>query len=347
MRSPELGLVPMKILVIELSNLGDAILTYPALESLWAAFPDGEFHVLAGPRSADLFAGEPRVRKVWVWRKEGSVLKRLGLIPQLALQKFSWVVDFRRSLIPLFLVGARRARIPRSTSVNGTHRVQQHLSLLTDLGISIREEKSPLPFGPEEERFVGEQLGSDRPVVVMAPGSRSHLKRWPAQRFAAVADRLVEEQQAQIIFVGDQEERPIVDSVLSAMKSPTKDLTGRTSLRQLAALLAKSDLLITNDSACLHAGQVMGTPTVAIFGPTDEKKYGPRNPNSVVVRKQLVCAPCERALCPYGHECMNWLDSDEVFSAAVKILRGDTAVHAEPFGSVRPEPVEGRTGQGR
>ena len=330
----------MKILIITLSNLGDAILTYPALNGLWSAFPAAEFHLLAGPRTADLFAGEPRIRKVWLWEKEAPVWKHASLIGQLACRRFSLVVDFRHSLIPLFLPGARRTRILRRPPVHRMHRALQHQALLADLGIPVREGSSPLPFGPEEERFVGQQLGPDRPAVVMAPGSRSHLKRWPAERFAAVADQLAQREKAQIIFVGDQEERLIVNAVRAAMRSPAKDLSGRTTIRQLAALLAKSDLVITNDSACLHAAEAMGTPVVAIFGPTDEKKYGPRNPRSAVVRLPLICAPCERALCPYNHECMNWLPADEVLSAAEKILA--SAVRPEPFGSaVHPELVEG------
>ena len=310
----------MKILIITLSNLGDAILTYPSLNGLWSAFPAGEFHLLAGPRSADLFAGEPRIRKVWIWEKEAPIWKHASLIGRLAFHRFSLVVDFRHSLIPLFLPGARRTRIIRRASANGTHRADQHQALLADLGIPVHEGPAPLPFGPEEERFVGQQLGPDRPVVVMAPGSRSHLKRWPADRFAAVADQLAQREKAQIIFVGDQEERLIVHAVRAAMRSPAKDLSGRTTIRQLAALLAKSDLVITNDSACLHAAEAMGTPAVAIFGPTDEKKYGPRNPRSAVVRLPLICAPCERALCPYNHECMNWLPAEQVLSAAKKVL---------------------------
>jgi heptosyltransferase-2 len=81
-------------------------------------------------------------------------------------------------------------------------------------------------------------------------------------------------------------------------------------------------MVITNDSALLHAAQAMGTPTVAIFGPTDERKYGPRLPHSVVVRRNLICAPCERALCPYNHECMRFLEADEVYEAAVRCLHG-------------------------
>ncbi len=311
-----------KILVIELSNLGDAILTYPALSALWRRFPEAEFHLLAGPRTEELFEKESHFRKIWLWEKESLLWKQAGLIARLALQRYSWVIDFRHSLIPLFLPGARRTPILRRRFGNGLHRADQHLALLEPLGIPPANGTSPLPFGEVEKAQARAWLEPGKPVVVMVPGSRSHLKRWPADRFAAVADRLIQEEKAQVLLVGDPSEREIAETVRRSMISLAKNLAGQTTISQLAALLAESRLVITNDSACLHAAEAMGVPTVAIFGPTDEKKYGPRNPRSAVARLSLICAPCERALCPYGHECMNWLSADQVYAAAVKVLRG-------------------------
>lgn len=316
-----------RILIISLSNLGDAILTYPTLQGLWDAFPKSEFHVLASARTQELFEGDPRIHRVWVWEKEAPVFQQARMIGQLFFLRFHLVVDFRNSLTPLFLLGARRTPLFRKTLGNPLHRVEQHLKLLQTLGVPMPQGASSwmrppaaLPYGPKEEQWVSSTIQSGRPVIVMAPGARSHLKRWAPERFAAVADRLILEQQAQIFLVGDGLEQEISHQVRSAMREQVLDLTGRTSLRQTFALLNKARMVITNDSACLHAADAMGVATVAIFGPTDEKKYGPRLPQSRVIRRQLVCAPCERALCPYGHECMRGLEADEVYEAAVKVL---------------------------
>ncbi len=344
-----------RILLIELSNLGDAVLTYPAIGALWQAYPNGEFHVLAGPRSVPLFEEDARINRVWVWNKEGDALEKLSLLFQLFLQRFTLVIDFRHSLIPL-LLGARRSRLLRrppaasgshkpkgsgeasdsrshapggvsgAASASRSHRVLQHLQVVADLGFEPPMDGPGLFFGREEEREISQWLIPGKEAVVISPGSRSHLKRWAAQRFAQVADRLVEEEGAQIFLVGSAEEAEIAEKVLSSMRHPATDLTGRTNFRQLGALLSRARLCITNDNAVLHIAQAMNAPTLAIFGPTDEAKYGPRNPNSLVVRKKLVCAPCERALCPYGHECLKWLEVDEVFEAAVKILKKKTYV---------------------
>ena len=194
------------------------------------------------------------------------------------------------------------------------------MALVTALGIPPPSRVQPLPYGPEEEQEVGRWLNAARPSVLIAAGSRSHLKRWDASGFAQVADRLAAEQGAQVLLVGGEEERPISRHVKGVMLQPALDLTGKTTLRQLAALLAKTALVITNDSAMLHAAEIMGVPSVAIFGPTDERKYGPRGPRSAVIRRALVCAPCERALCPYHHECMALIGPAEVHAAAARIL---------------------------
>ena len=310
-----------RILIISLSNLGDALLTYPALGALREAHPDAEFQVLASPRTRLLFEGDPQFRRVWVWEKKAWVPKQLAQITRLAGQRFDLVVDFRNSLIPLFLPGARRARILRPAS-GGLHRAAVHLNLLKDLKGPVGRQPLRLPYGLEEEAQVNTWIKPDLRTVVLVPGARSHLKRWGPKGFAEVADRLIQEKNAQILLVGEPAERAISEDVSRAMRGPVTDLTGTTTLRRLAALLARTELMITNDSACLHAAELMGVPTVAIFGPTDERKYGPRHPRSAVVRRTMVCAPCELALCPYGHECMKWIEPAEVYTAAAKILEG-------------------------
>ncbi len=309
----------VKILIIEMSNLGDAILTYPALGALWGKYPQAEFHLLATPRTKELFEGEPRVHRVWVLEKGDSIWKKVGLIWKLLLKRFDLVVDFKGSLIPFFIL-ARRAPGSLWPPPLGMHRALRPLALISGLGIQPANGSVPLPYGPEEEKQVSEWIQPGKLTVVVVPGSKSQLKRWPADRFAAVADRLAQEQGAQILLVGAGDEREQADAVKSRMRYPVTDLVGLTSIRELAALMAKAKLVITNDNACMHAADAMGAPTVAIFGPTNEKKYGPRNPKSKVVRLNLVCAPCELALCPYGHECMKWLPAEEVFSAAKKVL---------------------------
>ena len=314
---------PARILIIELSNIGDAILTLPALSDLFQAHPAAEIHMLCSPRVADLFSKDPRVFRIWLWKKERSFVSQAAFIFRLSLKWFNLVVDFRHSLIPFFLLGAKRAPILWRGSI-ALHRADRHLQVVRKMGIAPSSSGgSSLWIGQEDEREIRRFL-SDRPLVVVSPGARSHLKRWPALAFAELADRLIEEDKVQVLLVGEVAERSIAREVAASMRHPVSDLSGQTTFPQLAALLRKANLVITNDSACLHTADAMGTPTVAIFGPTDPEKYGPRHPRAKVVRLRVVCAPCERALCPYQHECMRWLGTQEVYQAAKDILSGNS-----------------------
>ncbi|MBI3317937.1 MAG: glycosyltransferase family 9 protein [Candidatus Omnitrophica bacterium] len=306
-----------------MSNLGDAILTLPALEAILRQHPDSELHLIASPRTEELFRRDPRLRRVWLWRKEASPLRQAALLWKLFLARFDLVVDFRHSLIPFFLFPRRRTPLFRRRSPGIRHMAEAHLELVKSAGIPPFEGRAPLPLDEKDQRKIDRLILPQKRVVVMAPGARSHLKRYPAERFARIADRLKEEKNAQIFLVGGGEEAAISEAVAQAMNNPPVDLTGETTLGELFALLVRADLVITNDSACLHAAQAMGAPTVAIFGPTDERKYGPRLPRSAVVRRKLICAPCERALCPYHHECLRDLEEREVVEAAMQLLNGE------------------------
>jgi ADP-heptose:LPS heptosyltransferase len=106
------------------------------------------------------------------------------------------------------------------------------------------------------------------------------------------------------------------------MKSRFYDFTDKTNIRQLAALLKRARLLITNDSAPLHLGCAMGTKVLAIFGPTDLRKYGPTGEFDAAINKKLFCSPCEKAVCKYNHECMRLISADEVYDAAKMMMEG-------------------------
>ncbi len=315
----------IKILIISLSNIGDALLCYPALEPLWQAYPGAQTDVLASPRTETLYRSDPRFSRVWVLEKKSNIFRQAVQVARLSSQRYAVVVDFRNSIIPVFLFGARRTPILRGSAPEGIHRALVHQALVSKLmgkPLSGSGYSAPgFPFSADDLRFARNLLVPGKTPVILVPGARSHLKRWPSERFAVIADRLIDEQNAQILLVGEASEQPIVSAVMAGMRHSATNLVGKTSLAQFMALLSLAKLVITNDSASLHAAELTGVPSVAIFGPTDEKKYGPRHPQSIVVRRTMICAPCELALCPYRHECMELIPADEVYSAAVKILK--------------------------
>lgn len=317
---------PSRILLISLSNIGDAVLTTPVLEALHRQWPSAQITVLVGPRAVALFERDPRVARVRPYQGVRSVGSFVRWVLALRRERFDLVVDLRHSLLPLAL-GARR-RTPLLPRRDGGHRTTAHLAVIQRLGVPVEGAAPRVWVAPEDEVVVADWLAvapSEQPLLVVAPGSRSHLKRWPAERFAGVCDALIAGQGARVVVVGDGEDAPIAQSLIRAMRHPALDLAGRTTLRQLAALVRRARLVLTNDNAVLHLAGAMATPVVAVFGPTDPVKYGPTGPGDAVVRLGLVCSPCERALCPYGHECLQWLPAREVLAAARAVLKGREA----------------------
>ena len=166
------------------------------------------------------------------------------------------------------------------------------------------------------------QLDGRSRVVVICPGARSHIKRWGSEGFAVLADRLITTDRVQVIFSGEPSEGPVIHEILTAMRHKAHNAVGLTTIRQLGVLMQRARLVITNDSAALHVASALQVPTVAIFGPTDERKYGPTAPQQRTIRRRLFCAPCEQSLCRFNHECMRFIPPEEVYEAARALLGG-------------------------
>ncbi|MBI4313538.1 MAG: lipopolysaccharide heptosyltransferase II [Candidatus Omnitrophica bacterium] len=311
-----------RILLISLSNIGDAVLTTPVLEALHRRWPQAKLTLMVGPRAVPLFERDPRVSEIIPYEKRMPPAKRLGWLARLRAGRYDVAVDLRNSLLPFWTGAPVKTQFFRPAP-RRLHRSEAHLDALRRIGLDCENVPMRLYAAPEEQAAVAQRLRQatgENLTIAVAPGARSHLKRWKADGFARVCDLLSEELKASIVLVGDAEDRPTALAVKSRMRHVALDWTGETSLRELAALFERVALVITNDSACLHIAAAAAAPLVSIFGPTDPVKYGPVSPLDEVVRLALVCGPCEKALCIYGHECMNQLEVREVLAAARRRL---------------------------
>jgi heptosyltransferase II len=168
----------------------------------------------------------------------------------------------------------------------------------------------------------------ERPLVALCPGStNSRAKRWPAERFAALADMLAERARADIFLVGASAELDVSEEVARLMRKRPVVLTGETDLAQTAALLAVADLLVTNDTGPAHVAAAVGTPVVVVFGPTNPLTTRPFSTLAEVVRRPPDCAPCMLRDCPIDHRCMNAITSEEVFVRAAAALAARRDAH--------------------
>jgi heptosyltransferase II len=163
--------------------------------------------------------------------------------------------------------------------------------------------------------------GRSAPLVALCPGStNSRAKRWPAERYAALADRLIERAGAQVLLIGSRDEEEVSREVARHMRQSPFMLTGRTELAQAVAVLSLADVLVTNDTGPAHIAAALERPTIVIFGPTVPTTTRPYSPLAEVIRQPPDCAPCMLRDCPIDHRCMTAVTPEEVFERTVRLL---------------------------
>jgi heptosyltransferase-2 len=334
-----------RILVREVNWVGDAVLTLPALEALDRRFPQAEIRVLAKSWVAGLFAGQPAVDRVIEYRPEAihrGLRGRRRLAEEIRQEGYDLAVLFPNSLdaalVPWLARVPRRAGyqtdgrrmflthpIPRSPARSGRHQVEYYLDIVRALGGDGRP--APRLHVTDKVRtatthFLKEKSISELDILVaMNPGAvYGSAKQWPAERFAAVADGLVDGWGARIALIGSAREGSILEAVAARMRRPAILLGGQTDLATLVGLLERADLLLSNDTGAMHIAAALDTPLVAIFGPTDVGATGPLSCRSRVAQEPVPCSPCLLRECPIDHRCMTGLDVDRVLRAAGDLL---------------------------
>lgn len=314
-----------RILVITLSNIGDIILTTPVIRVLAKEFSGARIDVMVGPHGREMFEKDPTVFKLIIYDKHISIGQKRRLQLKLKKLRYDLIVDMRNTIFPLLLGPKFRTGTIQHFPATVIHSKDRHLYRLHSLGIANLMEPSYIHI-PKEDAEYAEQLLKEMAVgekiVVISPGAKSHLKRWTVEGFAVVADRLHHECGADVILIGKEEDLATAKEVISRMKHRPHDIIDKTNIRQLAHILKRANLIITNDSAPLHLGCAVGTKVLSIFGPTDPNRYGPTGEFDIVIAKKLFCSPCEKAECDYNYECMKLIAPEEVFDTAKMMLEG-------------------------
>lgn len=314
-----------KILFITLSNIGDVILTLPVLSSLKDNFPSAIIDVVVGPRPQEVFQKDPRVNKVFVYDKHTGLKDKIVFIRRLKAEKYDLAIDMKTSLLPMLIMAKNKSTLFPGHRSRIQHKRLIHLESLRPFGIIYKEQKN-IYIDSEAKKKIEDVLQKngvkDTDIVIgICPGSKSHLKQWKKQGFADVINSLLKSPGYKVILIGDMNEAGLSKEIAAAVKQPGLiDLTGKTSLNELFALVEKFNLLLTGDSASMHIASDFGVKVVAIFGPTDPNEYGPRGDKDIVICKKLKCMPCKKAQCRLGtHECMKFITTEEVLAAIEKM----------------------------
>ncbi|MDD5130190.1 MAG: lipopolysaccharide heptosyltransferase II [Candidatus Omnitrophica bacterium] len=321
----------MKILFVTLSNIGDCILSLPVLDCLRQKYPDARITCLVPVRPREIFADNPGVSEVVIFDKHAKLTEKIKLFFALSRKNFDLVVDLRNSFFGAFLPARKKSlffaplrRIPAKIK----HMKERHLFWAGLFDYSKANKIYPSVIVVQEDIdyinhiLTGRNLADSAKLIVIAPGARSQVKCWNKENFSQLCSQLIEEGY-HIILAGDQLDQPVCDYLTQANGDKIINLCAKTNLGQLAALLKQSQLLITNDSAVMHLSSYLNVPVVAIFGPTDEKKYGPWSARSAVVKKDIFCRPCAKAQCRFGSlECLACIKPSDVLNQAKALLSG-------------------------
>lgn len=344
---------PQKILVRAPNWIGDAVMSLPALEALRVRFPESEIVLVSKPWVGDVYAHHPAVDRQILYDPQGEHRGSAGfgkLLRQLRQERFEAAILFQnafhaawmawRAGIPARVGYARDGRARLLTESIETpppaaygHQAYYYLHLLFRAGIIERPqppralEEIRLIVPPEERSWAAryvESLGLPGPrfLLGVVPGaSFGPAKRWPADRFAELADRLVTTLHADALLLGARSERALAEEVAQEMKHTPLIVAGETSLRQSIALLERCRLVVTNDSGMMHVAAALALPVVAIFGSTDPYATGPFGPNARVVKHDVECSPCGLRECPIDFRCMEGLTVSMVYRAALELVK--------------------------
>jgi heptosyltransferase-2 len=175
----------------------------------------------------------------------------------------------------------------------------------------------PAAIGRAQDRMAAAGARPGARHIALAPGaSYGSAKCWPPECFAALADRLIADFDADVILFGSASEQLVAECIATGMRRRPLNLVGQTPIGELPAFFAACDLFVGNDSGAMHVAAAAGVPVVAVFGPTDPEGTSPVTPELALVREPVSCSPCFLRQCPVDHRCMMRISVDAVYSAA-------------------------------
>ncbi|MEC4680651.1 MAG: putative lipopolysaccharide heptosyltransferase III [Nitrospirota bacterium] len=328
------------ILVIKLRYIGDVLLTTPLFRVLREQFPQARLTALVNQGTEPVLKHNSCLDQIEVL-PQGNWVQQIKFLRFIRSCRFDCVIDVSdgdRSAFLTAISGARmkigfnreglwRGRV-YSWSIKGQygtmHMLDYHAQLLIPLGMEPRVCAPELNVSDEESQ-AAEQILANYGLkgvnwVMLHPAARYCFKAWPPERFAALGDALIKEG-FQVVLVGSEPEQKVAKEVIQAGQKKFVSLVGKTTLRELAALMKQCRIFVGNDAGPMHMAAAVGCPVVALFGPTDPAVWGPRGKSCHTIYKGLDCRECFYPGCQKGEmSCMKLISVDEVLQAVKPLL---------------------------
>jgi heptosyltransferase II len=340
----------VKLLIRATNWVGDAILALPALHAVRARFPEAHISVLALPYVAQIYQGQGVADELISYDRKGrhagirgreklaAELKSRKLDTALLLQNAfdaAWLawragipqrIGYSRDGRGLLLTQAIALPKPEETP---THEKYYYLELLRRVGwletlpevpeILLRIAALDAQRAERKLRAAGASGGATR-IAIGAGASYGSAKCWPPERFAHALNRIQQERNVEVILFGTPGETAVSSAIQAGLARPALDLTGKTEIAELPALLSRCHLFLGNDSGAMHVAAAVGLPVVAVFGPTDPFGTAPVTPRAIIVQERPYCSPCFLRRCPTDHRCMTAIAPERVGESLLRVL---------------------------
>jgi ADP-heptose:LPS heptosyltransferase len=344
---------PGRIAVFRALQLGDLLVAVPAFRALRTRFPHAEITLIGLPWARSFverfyryldrfveFAGYPGICEV-----PSNPASTERFIREQRAERYDLVVQmhgsgrvstpFALALGGAVTAGYHEGPRPTGLTIGAEYRdreseILRNLRLIRLLGCPDTGTHLEFPLfsrdREEADSLLAGLAGGSRPWIGIHVGARPSARRWMPERFAHVADALARRHGAQIVLTGSPDEREIVRQVAALMETAPLDLTGKTSLGGLAALINRLDLFISNDTGPAHLAVAVDTPSVIVAGPADPERWAPLDPAvHPLVRRPVECSPCTFDVCPIDHRCLRLISEAMVLETAEPLLEGAMA----------------------
>ncbi|NOY58408.1 MAG: lipopolysaccharide heptosyltransferase II [Calditrichaeota bacterium] len=337
----------MKILIIHTAFFGDIILATPLIRAMQEGLKNVEIHALVKPETVQVLQNNPHLQKIIVFDKRGKDSGFAGLLKigrKIKKEKFDLVISPHRSFRSAMLARATGAkiRVGFDTSAgaflynkkvkydSSIHEIERNLSLARALGIQSIH-KQPQVFPGEEDKAVVDRLlvkagfKSAGSLVALAPGSIWATKRWPLSYYKKLAQILIKNR-VRVVLIGGDADYALGRKIATGDENVIFNAAGQLSLLQSAELLKRCRVLVSNDSAPLHLATAVGTPVIAIFGPTVPAfGFYPTGSKDKIIETQLSCRPCGMHggdHCPIGtHACMKKISPEQIYAGVADFFK--------------------------
>ena len=342
-----------KILIIKLSSIGDVVHSLPFLEVIRNEFPHALIDWIVEQEAASIIKGHPAlnnliISKRKVWQKNifktsqfmNVMNEAKGLIQKTRSLNYNMVIDLqgllKSGLFTCIAKGHRKIGMAGAREGAGLfyteqvpvnydeHAIDRYLRITEYLGCQTFLWQGRIPVTSSDNEYINNMLGADgepkRPIIAINPMTKWKTKLWEEDRFAVLADRLVQDLGCDLVFTGSRNDRSALDNICSMMKKDAINLAGKTSLKELACLYTRCAILITTDTGPMHIGAAMGCRIVALFGPTAPWRTGPYGQGNKIIRSSIDCSPCLKKTCDHK-TCMTDISVETVFDTAKEILQ--------------------------